>query len=92
MEKYIEINLGNQIDRYHLDGISVDDFIDNVIKSKGKVTDITKEEYESKKAYEIEMDVEGERLFTLKHYVLKHESEEARKDWIEFVRELRKGK
>lgn len=89
MTKYVEIENGNQIDRYKYDGISIDEFIDIVIGDKPKrVKDIPSEEFEKHKKFEIDLNVDGK--FTVQHYIFKHESKEARNSWNRFVRQERR--
>jgi hypothetical protein len=91
MEKFIEIDLGNQIDRYRLTDISVNDFIDCFLSGKvsiDKIKDISKDDYLKHIFYALEFNVDDQ--FTAEHYTLKFPSEESRKDWIDYVRGLRK--
>lgn len=90
MNKYIEVTLGKQVDRYKLTDISVDDFIEIFLVKVGykKFIDITEEEYESKKRFEIEMNVEDR--FNVEHYTLVHESRESRNEWNRLVRQMKR--
>lgn len=89
MEKWIELELEKQVDRYHITGITVDEFIDILVKDqKGgirKLRDITKSQFDShpNKEYLLELDVEGK--FQVEHYISKHESEESERLWNEFI-------
>lgn len=91
MTKYIQVTLqgGEHIDRYKLVGISIDDFIDTILKNDPRlVIDISEEEYEKHKKFEINFNVEDK--FEAQHYVFKHVSKELRNDWNKFVRQQRR--
>lgn len=87
MQKFIQITVGDTIDRYHLKDISINDFIDCFLQVKvEKVEDITPEEYFKHRRFPLEFNVDDK--FESEHYVFKHPSEEARIDWEDFITEL----
>lgn len=92
MTKYIEIAIGEQIDRYKLTDISVDDFIDTIISPsidiKSTLSDIDESEYEKSKKFELEMNVEDR--FIVEHYVAKFPDKESRNSWYRMVRQHRR--
>jgi actin-related protein len=91
MTKFIEVSLegGAHIDRYKLVDISVDDFIDTMLKlDPSSVKDITEEEYEKHRKFELDFNVEDR--FECQHYIFKHVSREARNDWNRFIRQQRR--
>lgn len=92
MDKFVEINLIHQIDRYKITGITVDDFIDVIVETVGAeaIKDISEEEYERAKEYAVGFSVEDK--FTIEHYTYHYASPEAKKLWRDFVRELRKNR
>lgn len=92
IDKCVEVSFDDQIDRYRLIGIPVDNFIDTfLVELKDRITfkDISEQEYESEKFYELELDVEGQ--FKVTHYVKKHPNKECEREWIDFVRQIRKN-
>ena len=89
-EHYIEIHLQDQIDRYHILDISVDQFLDtiNPILKKGfKVNAITKHEFDKAKPKTlIILNVEDD--FEVHHYVFKHRNAKEKKEWNRFLKTL----
>jgi len=98
MEKYIEIHQldGKHKDRYHIEGITVDEFIDTMVKSKdggiNQLFDITKEEFEShiNRKYSIELNVENR--FSVTHYVSEHVNKRSERKWLQVVNEIKQGR
>jgi hypothetical protein len=92
LDKYIEAHVGKQIDRYHLIGISIDDFLDFTVKTFQEKNipfrDISKEDFELHKRYSLEMSVEGR--FSFEHYVHQHESLELEQKWKELVMSVKR--
>lgn len=71
MLKHIQINYENgKIERYKLTDISVNDFIDYFLSQKYMLEDISEEEYESAKKFELEYNIE--ERFLIEIYVYKH--------------------
>lgn len=88
MIKFIEVHLGKQIDRYKLINIDVDSFIDVFLVQDGhkRIKDISKEEYDKDRRFQLEFNVEDK--FEVEHYTYKHESRELRNEWNKMVRQL----
>ncbi len=92
MTKFIEVNLGKQIDRYKLINIDVDSFIDIFLVKDGhkRVRDISEEEYEKDKKFVLEFNVEDS--FEVEHYTYQHETRELRNEWNRLVRQINREK
>lgn len=89
MEKYIEVTLSKQVDRYHLKDMPVDDFLEAFFLLQEKplgVKDISKEEYESHPDRQFFLTFNIEDRYIVEHYTAVHESEEHRQNWITFVK------
>lgn len=92
MTKFIEVKFEKgQVERYHLSGITQDEFIDSfLIEREGvkrTVKDITAEEFKShpnsNKA--VFLQFEGGRIMVV-HYIVKHTSWLARWKWNKVVK------
>lgn len=94
MTKYIQVNLSDQIDRYKLTNISVDDFIDTYLMKPDRlpissINDIDDKEYEKSKNHHITFNVEDR--FECEHYILKHPTKEDRNEWNRMVRSMNRA-
>lgn len=92
MEKYIEIKIGKQVDRYHLINVSVDEFIDTMLTPQGKnvkqVIDITKEDFETHVNSKWHIDFNVEDKFEVRHYVKEHINKRLEREWNKLVQEI----
>jgi hypothetical protein len=86
MEKYIEtINEHGCVDRYHIQGATVDDFIEVFLVAlrdgKLKVRDITESEFEGHKNRKHSLIFNVENRWTARHYKPKHSSKYWERKW-----------
>lgn len=93
MDKYIEIKRGKQVDRYHLNGISVNEFIDAIIIPQGKnakqIIDISKDDFETHHNSKWYIDFNVEDKFEVRHYVKEHKNEKSETAWKNFLSTLK---
>jgi hypothetical protein len=91
MTKWLEFNNGDQIDRYRISGLSIDEFLDLIVTPfLGQFKDIEESDYESKKSHEMEYNYMN--VILVERYVLKHPSKEARNSWNRTVRSIKREK
>ncbi len=92
LEKFIEVSRGKQIDLYHLNGITVNHFIDHVYssikKSKMVLIDITKEEFFGHVNHQFKVDFNVDDEFTVAHYPRGFTSKKAEKKWKDLIKEI----
>ena len=92
MEKFIEIKMGKQVDRYHLINISVDEFIDVIIlpqrKNIGQISDITKEDFEKHYNRKWSIDFNVDDRFECIHYVKEHINKRLEREWKKMIKGL----
>ncbi len=93
MTKWLEFdNRDGTIDRYKIDGITVDWFIDSVCREPflGRFKDIPEEEYEYQKSHEITHNYDGKYLLEMYRY--RHASKEDRNEYNRAIRTKKRNK